>query len=113
MAHGALADRQQQETESVHGNFIASLGVTQKSAWFMLHRLRLALKTKNWEKMGGPDSGPIEADEHLSAVNLRIATGMIRRKRQSTCVTAKGKWALNPTMLRNQDAPQRRPRCSV
>ena len=26
--------------------------VTQKSAWFMLHRIRMALRRGNWEKMG-------------------------------------------------------------
>jgi transposase-like protein len=39
------------------------LGVTQKSAWFMLHRIRLALKDGNWSKLGGPEGGPVEADE--------------------------------------------------
>jgi transposase-like protein len=29
------------------------LEVTQKSAWFMLHRIRLALRKGNWNKMGG------------------------------------------------------------
>jgi transposase-like protein len=38
------------------------VGVTQKSAWFMLHRIRLALKDGNWSKLGG-DSGPVEVDE--------------------------------------------------
>lgn len=38
------------------------LPVTQKSAWFMLHRIRLALKNGSWEKLGG-DSGPVEVDE--------------------------------------------------
>lgn len=37
------------------------LGITQKSAWFVLHRLRLALRGKNFSKMG--DSGPVEMDE--------------------------------------------------
>ncbi|HEY1984941.1 MAG TPA: IS1595 family transposase [Terracidiphilus sp.] len=37
--------------------------VTQKSAWFMLHRIRLALKTGGWEKLGGEDGGPVEVDE--------------------------------------------------
>src|SRR5271154_6154907 len=35
-----------------------ALGITQKSAWFMLHRIRVALKTGAFEKMGG--SGPVE-----------------------------------------------------
>ena len=36
--------------------------VTQKTAWFMLHRIRLALREGNWEKIDG-DGGPIEVDE--------------------------------------------------
>jgi transposase-like protein len=40
-----------------------SIGVTQKSAWFMLHRLRLALRNGDWAKMGGSDGGPVEVDE--------------------------------------------------
>ena len=38
------------------------LKVTQKSAWFMLHRIRLALKTGDWSPMGGSGE-PVEADE--------------------------------------------------
>ena len=36
-----------------------ALGITQKSAWFMLHRIRLATQTGTFEKMGGT----VEADE--------------------------------------------------
>jgi len=36
-----------------------SLGVTQKTAWFMFHRIRLAMQAGSFEKM----SGRIEADE--------------------------------------------------
>jgi hypothetical protein len=39
------------------------LGVTQKTAWFMLHRIRLALQHGSWEKLGGSDGGPVEVDE--------------------------------------------------
>jgi len=39
-----------------------SLGVTQKTAWFMLHRVRLALKSNSWEKMGSTGA-PVEVDE--------------------------------------------------
>lgn len=38
------------------------LKLTQKSAWFMLHRIRLALKKGSWEKLGG-GGGPVEVDE--------------------------------------------------
>lgn len=36
-----------------------SLEVTQKTAWFMLHRIRLAMSTNSFEKL----RGPVEADE--------------------------------------------------
>ena len=39
-----------------------ALGVTQKSAWFMLHRIRLAMQNRSFLKLGGPDS-EIEVDE--------------------------------------------------
>lgn len=38
------------------------LKVSQKSAWFMLHRLRKALANKSVAKIGG-SGGPVEADE--------------------------------------------------
>lgn len=40
-----------------------SLGVTQKTAWFMLHRIREAMKNGSILKMGGNDMGPVEVDE--------------------------------------------------
>jgi transposase-like protein len=40
------------------------LGVTQKTAWFMLHRIRLALGMDHGDKMGGNDpDGAVEIDE--------------------------------------------------
>jgi transposase-like protein len=39
-----------------------ALGITQKSAWFMLHRVRLALKRGSFEKIGGQNR-IVEADE--------------------------------------------------
>ncbi|HLW83722.1 MAG TPA: IS1595 family transposase, partial [Candidatus Sulfotelmatobacter sp.] len=37
--------------------------VTQKSAWFMLHRIRLAMKSQTFAKLGGNQGGPVEIDE--------------------------------------------------
>jgi transposase-like protein len=37
-----------------------NVGVTQKSAWFMLHRIREAMKNKSFAKV---DGGPVEVDE--------------------------------------------------
>ncbi len=58
-----------------------SLGITQKSAWFMLHRIRLAMQNGSLMKIGG-NGGEVEADEtfiggkarnmHLSVRNRRI-----------------------------------------
>ena len=39
-----------------------ALGITQKSAWFMDHRIRLALQEGSLVKLGG-NSGEVEADE--------------------------------------------------
>lgn len=48
------------------------LGITQKSAWFMLHRLRLALRARSFEvKLGGEGGGAVEADETFIGPKLR------------------------------------------
>jgi transposase-like protein len=39
-----------------------AIGITQKSAWFMLHRLRYALQDATAEKLG-KSGGPVEVDE--------------------------------------------------
>lgn len=48
-----------------------AIGVTQKSAWFMLHRIRLAMKTHafgpQWKLGGG--SGAVEVDETFVGPN--------------------------------------------
>jgi transposase-like protein len=41
-----------------------SLGVTQKTAWFMMHRIRLAMLNKSFYKMGGSDGGPVEIKDN-------------------------------------------------
>jgi hypothetical protein len=49
-----------------------ALGVSQKTAWFMLHRLRVALKTEAFAfKMGGKDSGGVEVDETFVGGKLK------------------------------------------
>src|SRR5580698_4612572 len=39
-----------------------ALGDTQKTAWFMLHRLRLAVHNESFEKLGGKNK-EVEVDE--------------------------------------------------
>jgi len=40
-----------------------ALKVTQKTAWFMLHRIRLAMQQGSYEKMGGKGGPEVEIDE--------------------------------------------------
>jgi transposase-like protein len=40
-----------------------SVGVTQKSAWFMLHRIRLAMREEHVHTTGSHRGNPIEVDE--------------------------------------------------
>jgi transposase-like protein len=47
-----------------------AIGITQKSAWFMLHRIREAMASGSFVKMGG-NGGAVEADETF--VGGRIA----------------------------------------
>ncbi|HEU4594582.1 MAG TPA: IS1595 family transposase [Pyrinomonadaceae bacterium] len=40
-----------------------AIGVTQKTAWFMVHRIRVAMQTGSFEKKMGGEGGAVEADE--------------------------------------------------
>ncbi len=54
------------------------LGVTQKTAWFMLHRIREAMKTGSFEKQF---TGVVEADETF--VGARHKTTEVKKNRKS------------------------------
>jgi len=56
-----------------------ALGVTQKTGWFMLHRLRLAMQTGSLEKLGGK-SKEVEVDESFIGGAARFMHAA-RRKR--------------------------------
>jgi transposase-like protein len=64
-----------------------SLGVTQKSAWFMLQRIRLAMQGKNSGKIGGPGS-EVEVDETFIGGKAR---NMHRPKRARVITGTGGK----------------------
>jgi transposase-like protein len=53
-----------------------ALGITQKSAWFVLHRVRLAMQTGTFEKL----KGEVEADETFIG---GLARNMHKAKRDS------------------------------
>ena len=66
-----------------------TLGVTQKTAWFMLHRIRLALQSGSLMKVGG-NGGEVEADETFiggKARNLHLSV----RQRRITGIGTKDK----------------------
>ena len=70
-----------------------SVKVTQKSAWFMLHRIRLSLQDKDGGKLGGPD-GSIEIDETFIGGKARNMH-KVRRQR----ITTVGKYTAKTAVL--------------
>jgi transposase-like protein len=62
-----------------------TIKVTQKSAWFMLGRLRLALQdTRTGGKLGGPDGAPVEIDETFIGGKARNMHKARRRRLTDT-----------------------------
>ena len=57
-----------------------AIGVTQKSAWFMLHRLRIAMQGSGIVKLGGPGSD-VEVDETFIGGKARNMHAVVRRRR--------------------------------
>jgi transposase-like protein len=57
-----------------------ALGVTQKSAWFMLHRIRLAVQSRSMMKAGG-SGDEVEVDETFVGGSMRNMHKKERMKR--------------------------------
>ena len=75
------------------------IGISQKAAWFMLHRLRRALQKGSLMKMGG-DSGEVEVDETFiggKARNMHVD----KRQRRITGTGGKDKTAVMGILERN------------
>ncbi len=69
-----------------------ALGITQKSAWFMMHRIRRAMQCGSFRKLGG-DGGEVEADETFiggKARNMHLS----KRQRRITGTGGKDKTAV-------------------
>jgi transposase-like protein len=97
-----------------------AIGVTQKSAWFMLHRIRLAMQDGSAEKIGG--KAPVEIDETYiggKPLNMHkrrrigkkwggkaIVMGMLERGSQvrATVIPAATRPALHGNILKNVSA---------
>jgi transposase-like protein len=60
------------------------LGVTQKTAWFMLHRIRLAMQTPTFGKFGGD----VEADETFIGGRSRF----MHKDKRARVIKAPGVW---------------------
>jgi len=56
-----------------------ALGITQKSAWHMMHRVRLAMHNKDFVKLGGPGS-EVEVDETFIGGAARFMHSARRRR---------------------------------
>jgi transposase-like protein len=91
-----------------------ALGVTQKTAWFMLHRIRLAMKAKSIE---APLHGEVEADETFVGGRrndtkdaLRWGSGKIRLRGPSVGKTTVFGMAERgePSQVRAQVVPNHR-----
>ena len=70
-----------------------ALGVTQKTAWFMLHRIRKAMQNGSIMKLGGLDSSGVEVDETFiggKARNMHLS----KRQRRITGTGTKDKVAV-------------------
>jgi len=57
-----------------------ALGVTQKSAWFMLHRIRLAMQSRSFVQLGG-EGKEVEVDETFVGGAARFMHADKRRRR--------------------------------
>jgi transposase-like protein len=75
-----------------------ALGITQKSAWFMLHRIRLAMQSRSIVPMGG-NGTPIEVDETFVGGAARFMHAD-KRKRRITETGTKDKIAVQGILER-------------
>jgi hypothetical protein len=57
-----------------------ALGVTQKTAWFMLHRIRKIVAADDVVTLGGPDGNAVEVDETFIGAKARSMNAKQRRK---------------------------------
>ena len=70
-----------------------ALGVTQKSAWFMLHRIRLAMQSRSFVKLGGNGS-EVEVDETF----IGGAARNMHREKHHRRITATGSKDKTPVL---------------
>lgn len=86
-----------------------SLGITQKSAWFLGHRIRLALQNNSIEKM----RGRVEADETFIGGKARNMHKGSKRRTALKHGGTVGKTAVMGLLERNSPDKSSRVRCQV
>ncbi len=96
-----------------------ALGVTQKTAWFMLHRIRLAMQSGSFSKMGGPGN-EVELDETYvggSVRNMhkgrRLKMNQGRGKTRAAVISNPGRYSNKTPVFGIFDREQRKVRASV
>jgi transposase-like protein len=88
-----------------------ALGVTQKSAWFMLHRIRLALDMEPATKLGGPESAPVEVDETFVGGKVRnMHRSKVREKYKGQATAG---WSQKTIVMGMRDRETRQVRAKV
>lgn len=80
-----------------------SLGVTQTTAWFMLHRIRLAMKTRTFRKL----KGEVESDETFIGGKSKNMHFSIRNKK------IRGRGAVGKTIVQGLLERDGEVRCEV
>src|SRR5271166_133034 len=88
-----------------------SLKITQKSAWFMDHRIRLALQNGSFMKLGG-NSGEVEADETFIGGKARNMHKDVKA-RKITGTGGKDKTAVMGILERGTDGKQSKVRTKI
>jgi transposase-like protein len=67
-----------------------ALGIRQNSAWFMLHRIRQAMKDKSKGKLGGGSGGAVESDEtYIGGNPIKMHKNRRLKLQQIRCETAR------------------------
>jgi transposase-like protein len=89
-----------------------AIGVTQKTAWFMLHRIRLATQAPSFN--GGPMSGHVEADEtYIGGKARNMHEGKRKRVLKGRESGTIGKTAVMGLLERGRDGQASRVRAEV
>ncbi|HZR33318.1 MAG TPA: IS1595 family transposase [Terriglobales bacterium] len=92
------------------------LGITQKSAWFVLHRLRLALQEGSIDNKIGGDGGEVEADEAFiggKPKNMHKSRRLALNQAKNECLRGNTRLIGKTAVMGLLDRQQRKVRATV